>query len=127
MTMAIKIVIRLTLTVVVIVLSVFSFIYFSPRPPLTIDPDTLAGDGSAINYCELPVLDGSGYDGRGQGLLPPSERACANTPQCQMGKHVATFKVPWVDSQGQWCSVLSQCLVWQHQRCVGSGHCPLFS
>lgn len=80
MTMAIKIVIRLTLTVVVIVLSVFSFIYFSPRPPLTIDPDTLAGDGSAINYCELPVLDGSGYDGRGQGLLPPSERACANTP-----------------------------------------------
>ena len=60
MTMAIKIVIRMTLTVAVIVLSVFSFIYFSPRPPLTIDPDTLAGDGSTINYCELPVLDGSG-------------------------------------------------------------------
>ena len=60
MTMAIKIVIRMTLTVAIIVLSVFSFIYFSPRPPLTIDPDTLAGDGSTINYCELPVLDGSG-------------------------------------------------------------------
>lgn len=60
MTMAIKIVIRMTLTVAIIVLSVFSFIYFSPRPPLTIDPETLAGDGSTINYCELPVLDGSG-------------------------------------------------------------------
>ena len=34
--------------------------YFSPRPPLTIDPATLAGDGSTLNYCELPVLDGSG-------------------------------------------------------------------
>ena len=35
-------------------------LYLSPRPPLTIDPATLAGDGSALNYCELPMLDGSG-------------------------------------------------------------------
>ncbi len=34
--------------------------FFSSRPPLTTDPETLAGDGSIINYCELPVLDGSG-------------------------------------------------------------------
>ena len=34
--------------------------FFSERPALTIDPATLAGDGSQINYCELPVLDGSG-------------------------------------------------------------------
>ena len=27
---------------------------------MTIDPATLAGDGSTINYCELPELDGSG-------------------------------------------------------------------
>lgn len=33
---------------------------FSARPPLTIDPATLAGDGSVLNYCELPLLDGSG-------------------------------------------------------------------
>jgi len=38
----------------------FVFAFFSPRPPLTMDPATLAGDGSAINYCALPVLDGSG-------------------------------------------------------------------
>ena len=31
---------------------------FIGRPPLTTDPETLAGDGSSINYCELPVLDG---------------------------------------------------------------------
>ncbi len=43
-----------------LVLSAFLFMYFSPRPPLTIDPATLAGDGSAVNYCELPVLDSSG-------------------------------------------------------------------
>ncbi len=34
--------------------------FFSERPPLTTDPETLAGDGSLINYCDLPVLDGSG-------------------------------------------------------------------
>ena len=35
-------------------------LFFSERPPLEIDPETLAGDGSTLNYCEMPVLDGSG-------------------------------------------------------------------
>ena len=45
-----------------VVFGVFTFyaLFFSTRPPLTIDPATLAGDGSLINYCELPTLDGSG-------------------------------------------------------------------
>ena len=34
--------------------------WFSARPPMMTDPATLAGDGAALNYCELPVLDGSG-------------------------------------------------------------------
>ena len=34
--------------------------WFSARSPLMTDPATLAGDGAALNYCELPVLDGSG-------------------------------------------------------------------
>ena len=55
-----KFLIRTIVAVSVIVVGAFWFIYFSPRPPLTIDPATLAGDGSVINYCELPVLDGSG-------------------------------------------------------------------
>lgn len=38
----------------------FFVMFFSDRPPLTIDQATLAGDGSTINYCELPTLDGSG-------------------------------------------------------------------
>lgn len=46
--------------ILVMGLGVFLFMYFSARPPMTIDPATLAGDGSAVNYCELPVLDGSG-------------------------------------------------------------------
>ena len=43
-------------------LSLFFFwlMFFSSRPPLATDPATLAGDGSTINYCELPLLDGSG-------------------------------------------------------------------
>lgn len=48
--------------------------WFSPRPPLTIDPAILAGDGSALNYCELPVLDGSG---RRAADIPKG-----NTPGC---------------------------------------------
>ena len=34
--------------------------WFSARPPLMTDSATLAGDGAALNYCELPLLDGSG-------------------------------------------------------------------
>lgn len=45
---------------VVCFLLAFWAIFLSPRPPLTTDPATLAGDGSLIDYCELPALDGSG-------------------------------------------------------------------
>lgn len=48
--------------------------WFSPRPPLTIDPATLAGDGSSVNYCALPLLDGSG--------TRASDIPKANTPGC---------------------------------------------
>ena len=55
---------RALVTALVLVLIVsaglFWLAYFSQRPPLTIDPATLSGDGSVIDYCELPVLDGSG-------------------------------------------------------------------
>lgn len=43
-----------------LLVGLFLFAFFSPRPPLLIDPETLAGDGSTINYCELPTLDGTG-------------------------------------------------------------------
>ncbi|MBP73302.1 MAG: hypothetical protein CMQ18_01840 [Gammaproteobacteria bacterium] len=35
-------------------------IFFSARPALTMDAAVLSGDGSALNYCELPLLDNSG-------------------------------------------------------------------
>lgn len=41
-------------------LALFWLAYLSPRPPLMIDPATLAGDGSTLDYCDLPELDGSG-------------------------------------------------------------------
>jgi hypothetical protein len=55
-----KLLVRCVIALIVFVSGAFWMLYFSPRPPLTIDPATLAGDGSLINYCELPVLDGSG-------------------------------------------------------------------
>lgn len=48
--------------------------WFSARPPLMTDPATLAGDGSALNYCELPALDGSG--------LRAANIPKGNTPGC---------------------------------------------
>lgn len=57
-----------------LILGVFWLAYLSPRPSLTIDPDTLAGDGSVLNYCELPTLDGTG--------LLASDIPKGNTPGC---------------------------------------------
>lgn len=53
---------------------VFWLAFFSSRPPLTTDPSTLAGDGSTVNYCVLPELDGSGK--------MASNIAKGNTPAC---------------------------------------------
>ena len=55
-----KILLRSLIVLAVCFLVAFWGIFFSPRPPLTTDPATLAGDGSTIDYCELPILDGSG-------------------------------------------------------------------
>ena len=57
-----------------LILGLFWLAYLSPRPPLTIDPETLAGDGSVLNYCELPTLDGTGLMARD---IPKG-----NTPGC---------------------------------------------
>ena len=49
-----------TVLVVGVLLALWA-LFFSPRPPIiTTDPATLAGDGSTVDYCELPALDGSG-------------------------------------------------------------------
>lgn len=55
-----KMFIRIVIALVIMVLAAFWMLFFSSRPPLTTDPATLAGDGSTVNYCELPKLDGSG-------------------------------------------------------------------
>jgi len=65
---------RISGTLLVLFLFLFWLAFFSPRPPLTIDPETLAGDGSTINYCEMPKLDGSGKMAVGI--------AKGNTPGC---------------------------------------------
>jgi hypothetical protein len=54
--------------------ALFWLAFLSARPPLTIDPAVLAGDGSAVDYCALPALDGSG---KRAADIPK-----ANTPGC---------------------------------------------
>ena len=55
-----KFLMALILVLLCLALYLFWLGFFSSRPPLTTDPAVLAGDGSELNYCELPVLDGSG-------------------------------------------------------------------
>jgi len=52
--------IRIPLALLAIIALAIWQLYFSARPSLMTDPATLAGDGSTLNYCELPALDGSG-------------------------------------------------------------------
>jgi len=52
--------IRIPLILLVVIGFLFWLMFFSERPSLTTDPATLAGDGSILNYCKLPELDGSG-------------------------------------------------------------------
>lgn len=69
-----KIAVRGFLIVLVLFLALFWLAIFSPRPPLTIDAATLAGDGSNTNYCTQPALDGSGK--------LAADIAKGNTPGC---------------------------------------------
>ena len=83
----------------------FWLAFFSTRPAAT-DPATLAGDGSTINYCELPKLDGNGK--------VAAEIPKGNTP---LGCRYAHFPLPIlkdcteplaedaVDMRGLWLGV----------------------
>jgi len=62
-----------TTLLVIIVLAIWA-LFFSPRPQNSTDPAVLAGDGSLVNYCQLPVLDGSGK--------MASDIPKGNTPGC---------------------------------------------
>ena len=66
--------IRIPMVLVALFAGAFWMIFLSSRPPLTIDPATLAGDGSLLDYCDLPVLDGRGKKA--------AEIAKGNTPGC---------------------------------------------
>lgn len=55
-----KITLRVLIGLPVVVVFLFWLLFFSPRPPLTTDRATLAGNGSTLNYCKLTLLDGSG-------------------------------------------------------------------
>jgi hypothetical protein len=100
-----RLLVRILIGFAVFALLAFWGLFFSPRPPLTTDPATLAGDGSLMNYCELPVLDGSG--------LMAADIPKGNTPGCGY-KHfplpiLAQCTEPLVDSaddiRGLWQEV----------------------
>lgn len=70
-----KWILRIALALCVLVLAAFWQLFFSARPPITTDPATLAGDGSVLDYCDLPTLDGSGKRA--------VDIAKGNTPGCR--------------------------------------------
>ncbi len=55
-----KVLLSILITVTALMLIAFWAIFFSPRPENQTNPAVLAGDGSLLNYCELPILDGAG-------------------------------------------------------------------
>lgn len=55
-----KLLVGIPTVLVLLLAGLFWFAYFSARPPLATEAETLAGDGSLIDYCELPALDGNG-------------------------------------------------------------------
>ena len=65
---------RAALVLMLLLAAGFWGLFLSPRPPLTTDPEVLAGDGSVIDYCDLPALDGSG--------LRAADIPKGNTPGC---------------------------------------------
>jgi hypothetical protein len=65
---------RIVSVLFILVACLFWLAFCSPRPENMIDPSVLAGDGSLINYCELPTLDGSG--------LSATDIPKGNTPGC---------------------------------------------
>ena len=70
----IKILIRTLVGLCVLAAIAFWALFLSPRPALTTDPATLAGDGSTLDYCALPALDGLGK--------LATDIAKGNTPGC---------------------------------------------
>lgn len=70
----IKLAVRTAMGLALLSIAAFWLLFFSSRPPLTIDPATLAGNGSTLDYCALPVLDGSGK--------LAADIAKGNTPGC---------------------------------------------
>ena len=46
--------------VLLVISALLVYAFLMPRPPDTTDKAIFEGDGRNLNYCELPVLDGSG-------------------------------------------------------------------
>ena len=69
-----RILISLAVILPAVMITLLWLAFFSPRPPLTTDAATLAGDGSTLDYCRFPELDGAGKNAR--------DIAKGNTPGC---------------------------------------------
>jgi hypothetical protein len=113
--------VRILLSVLLLFLAAFWQLFFSARPPLTTDPATLAGDGSTVDYCDLPELDGSGKEA--------ADIPKGNTPGCSYGHFplpiLAECTEPLVegaaDIRGLWIGVEGD-LIGHVERVEQCGH-----
>jgi len=100
-----KIIRRAFVVLFLIISAAFYQLYFSARPDVHTDPAILAGDGSTINYCDLPKLDGTGK--------LASEVPKAHTPGCSYNHFPAPILVDCTepladgvtDMRGLWIGV----------------------
>lgn len=99
-----KVVLRSVIAIAAIMLGALWLAFFSARPPLTIDPATLAGDGSTINYCELPALDGSGK--------LAADIAKGNTPGCHYDHFPPTHTASVYGTTARKCRRPARLMAW---------------
>ena len=76
-----KIFLYIMVGLVVVMAGLFYAVFLSPRPFAT-DPIALQGDGSLIDYCQLPTLDGD-YSGGGKLARQIAKGNTPKNPQCQ--------------------------------------------
>lgn len=70
-----RVIIGTVATIFAVLVGAIWLAFFSARPINSTDPATLAGDGSTLNYCKLPKLEGGGKTA--------AEIAKGNTPGCR--------------------------------------------
>lgn len=98
-------IVRLGVAVGAFVALCAGMLWFYPRPPDSTEPRVFAADGAALNYCELPILDGRGL--RAEQISKAFTPGCgwARWPMPILANCAEPLAPGVVDMRGLWQSV----------------------